>query len=336
LQLGAVPSELYAVAITVSAITAFTTPLTVRYAPALAGYVDRKLPHPLQSFASLYGTWVEALRRSPARGSGPAVGHLLWLLLLDALAVLAIVLGYPIVHHRLMSLIGTVSVSAGVARLVLVLVTLVLLAPFVFGIVAVARRLGIGLAATALPPPGRGKVDNAFAPRRLMGLTMQIAVVLLVGAPLVAITQPFLPPFGGILVLAGVLALLGIGFYRSASELQGHLKAGAEVVVAALAKQSAADSSVDLARRLLPGLGDFTAAHVGEGSEADDRTLTELNLRGRTGATILGLLRGDRRIPFPDAGERLQAGDLVALTGSHDAIAAAKALLTSSRSSDHA
>ena len=75
LQLGAVPSELYAVAITVSAITAFTTPLTVRYAPALAGYVDRKLPHPLQSFASLYGTWVEALRRSPARGSRPAVGR---------------------------------------------------------------------------------------------------------------------------------------------------------------------------------------------------------------------------------------------------------------------
>ncbi|HSR89747.1 MAG TPA: cation:proton antiporter [Gemmatimonadales bacterium] len=335
LQLGAVPSEVYAVAITVSAITAFTTPWTVRYAPALAGYVDRKLPHPLQSFASLYGTWVEALRRSPARGSRPAVGRLLWLLLLDALAVLAIVLGYPIVHRRLINLIGTVSVSAGVARLVLILVTLVLLAPFVFGIVAVARRLGLGLAAAALPPPGRGKVDNAFAPRRLMGLTMQIAVVLLVGAPLVAITQPFLPPFGGILVLAGVLALLGIGFYRSASELQGHLKAGAEVVVAALAKQSAADSSVDLARRLLPGLGDFTAAQVGEGSEADDRTLTELNLRGRTGATILGLLRGHRRIPFPDAGERLQAGDLVALTGSHEAIAAAKALLTSSRGADH-
>ena len=95
-----------------------------------------------------------------------------------------------------------------------------------------------------------------------------------------------------------------------------------------------ADEPVIRMVELLPGLGDFTAAHVGEGSEADDRTLTELNLRGRTGATILGLLRGDRRIPFPDAGERLQAGDLVALTGSHDAIAAAKALLTSSRSSD--
>jgi K+:H+ antiporter len=334
LQLGAVPSELYAVAITISAITAFTTPWTVRYAPTLAAYVDRKLPHPLQSFASLYGTWVEALRRSSSRAARPALGRALWLLLLDALVVLVIVLCYPIVQRYLLDLIGSqFSLSAGVARLVLLGVTLALLAPFVFGIVAVARRLGLGLAAAALPPPGPGKVDNAFAPRRLMGLTLQIAVVLLVGAPLVAITQAFLPAFGGILVLAGVLALLGFGFYRSASELQGHLKAGAEVVVAALAKQSADEhSGVDLARRLLPGLGDFTAARVGEGSEAADRTLTELNLRGRTGATILGLLRGDRRIPFPEAGERLQAGDLVALTGSHDAIRAAQVLLTTTRS----
>jgi CPA2 family monovalent cation:H+ antiporter-2 len=258
-------------------------------------------------------------------------------LLLDALAVLVIVLCYPIVQRHLLDLIGSeFGLSAGVARLVLVLVTLALLAPFVFGIVALARRLGFGFAAVALPPPPPGKVDNAFAPRRLMGLTLQIAVVLLVGAPLVAMTQAFLPPFGGILVLAGVLALLGFGFYRSASELQGHLKAGAEVVVAALAKQSAAEhSGVDLARRLLPGLGDFTAARVGEGSEAADRTLTELNLRGRTGATILGLLRGEHRIPFPEAGERLQAGDLVALTGSHDAIKAAQALLTRARSSAH-
>jgi CPA2 family monovalent cation:H+ antiporter-2 len=330
LQLGAVPSELYAVAIAVSAITAFTTPWSVRYAPALAGYVDRKLPHPLQSFASLYGSWVEALRRSTARGPRLALGRSVWLLLLDAIAVLVIVLSYPVVHRRLLDLIGAqLTLSAGVARAVLVLLTLALLAPFVFGIVALARRLGLGLAAGALPPPGPGKVDNAFAPRRLLGLTLQITVVLLVGVPLVAITQPFLPPFGGLLVLAGVLALLGFGFYRSASELQGHLRAGAEVVVSALAKQSAAEQpSVDLARRLLPGIGDFTAARVGEGSEADDRTLTDLNLRGRTGATVLALLRGDRRIPFPDAAERLQAGDLVALTGSHDAINAAKTLLT--------
>jgi CPA2 family monovalent cation:H+ antiporter-2 len=100
------------------------------------------------------------------------------------------------------------------------------------------------------------------------------------------------------------------------------------LVVAALAKQSAAaQPSVDVARKLLPGLGDFTALRVTEGSSAAGRTLGELNLRGSTGATVVALLRGDQRIAFPEAEERLSAGDLVALTGSHDAIEAAGGVL---------
>ena len=74
---------------------------------------------------------------------------------------------------------------------------------------------------------------------------------------------------------------------------------------------------------------------VGERSEGDGRSLGELNLRGRTGASVVALLRGDRRIAFPEASERLTAGDLVAVTGSHDAIAAAAALLGSHGAAAH-
>jgi CPA2 family monovalent cation:H+ antiporter-2 len=212
--------------------------------------------------------------------------------------------------------------------LLLLLVVLALTGPFLVGIVAVARRLGLELAGIAMPSPGAGKVDNAMAPRRLLAITLQITTVLLLGIPLVVATQAFLPALPAVAVLIGVLALLGFGFWNSARDLQGHLRAGAQVVVAALAKQSASEQpSVDLARRLLPGLGDFTALRIGDGSPAAGRTLGELNLRGRTGATIVALLRGDQRIAFPEAGERLQGGDLIALTGSHDAIDAAEAAL---------
>jgi len=199
----------------------------------------------------------------------------------------------------------------------------------VLGIVSVARGLGVELASAALPPPAKGKVDNALAPRTLLAATIQIAAVLLVGVPLVVATLPLVPAFGGVLVLAGVLALLGVGFWRSAHDLEGHFRAGAEVVVSALAKQSAAEQpSVDLARHLLPGLGDFTAARVGRETEAAGQTLGDLNLRGRTGATVVALLRGEERVVFPEADMRLEAGDLVALTGSHDAIASASRILT--------
>jgi CPA2 family monovalent cation:H+ antiporter-2 len=171
-------------------------------------------------------------------------------------------------------------------------------------------------------------VDNAIAPRRLLAITLQITTVLLLGIPLVVATQAFLPALPAVAVLIGVLALLGYGFWNSARDLQGHLRAGAQVVVAALAKQSASElPSVEVARRLLPGLGDFTALRIMEGSPAAGRTLGELNLRGRTGATIVALLRGDQRIAFPEAGERLERGDLIAITGSHDAIDAAEEAL---------
>jgi CPA2 family monovalent cation:H+ antiporter-2 len=62
-------------------------------------------------------------------------------------------------------------------------------------------------------------------------------------------------------------------------------------------------------------------------SPAVGQSLAELNLRGRTGATVVALARGDARIVFPEATTRFFAGDLVALTGSQDAIRAAKLIL---------
>ena len=56
-------------------------------------------------------------------------------------------------------------------------------------------------------------------------------------------------------------------------------------------------------------------------------TLGELNLRGRTGATVVALTRGGQPMPLPSASTRIEAGDLLALTGSGNAIGLAAALL---------
>jgi uncharacterized protein with PhoU and TrkA domain len=70
---------------------------------------------------------------------------------------------------------------------------------------------------------------------------------------------------------------------------------------------------------------------VGAASAAAGRSLAELNLRGRTGATAVALRRGgaDDPIVFPTAKVILHEGDLLALSGSHEAIAEAVRLLES-------
>lgn len=82
---------------------------------------------------------------------------------------------------------------------------------------------------------------------------------------------------------------------------------------------------------MLPGLGTLVPVRVGAASAAAGRSLAELNLRGRTGATAVALRRGgaDDPIVFPTAKVVLHEGDLLALSGSHDAIAEAVRLLES-------
>ena len=138
--------------------------------------------------------------------------------------------------------------------------------------------------------------------------------MLLVGTPLLALTQPFLPGVSGAAVLALLVLVLGVAFWRSATNLQGHVRAGAEVILEALAAQSRP--------RPLPTAGDSL--------EQIGRTLAQLNLRGRTGATILAITRTEGGVLVPAAHELLRAGDVLAVAGTHDAIEAAKAALSPS------
>jgi CPA2 family monovalent cation:H+ antiporter-2 len=73
--------------------------------------------------------------------------------------------------------------------------------------------------------------------------------------------------------------------------------------------------------------GILETAQVMEGSEAAGRTLTELDLRRRTGATILSIVRDEKPLESPDGPTRLEAEDLVVLYGPHEAIDRALRLL---------
>jgi CPA2 family monovalent cation:H+ antiporter-2 len=60
------------------------------------------------------------------------------------------------------------------------------------------------------------------------------------------------------------------------------------------------------------------------------RTLADLEVRGRTGATVLAIWRRDGSVVVPSATEALRAGDLLALAGARDAVESARELLGAS------
>jgi monovalent cation:H+ antiporter-2, CPA2 family len=323
-------SFLYPIAVAVAVVTTFTTPWLVRASGPVAMFVDRRLPKPLQTFVSLYGSWVEQLRAAkPAATPGRTVGRLLRRLALDALILAAITIGAALGMGRLLALLeGHLGVPPSAGRWIVVGTAMVLSSPFLFGIARLARALGVRLAAATLPPSDEGKLDLAEAPRRALVVTLQLAIVLFLGIPLLALTQPFVPPQYGAAVLVGVLAILAVSFWRGATNLHDHVQAGAQIIVEILGKQSGSAKAPTLedVQAVLPGLGELTAVKLEGDCFAVGKTLAQINLRALSGASVITILRDAEGLK-PTGREELRTGDVLALTGTHDAIEAATAIL---------
>ena len=336
LSSGATRDFLYPVAVAVSAITTLTTPWLIRAAGPVADWVDRKLPQSMQTFVSLYGSWIERVRRSPGGASTlPTTRRLVRLLLIDAVLIIAVVIGAALEAGRFGALLheGT-GISERTARVIVYTAGFVIGVPLLIGLVRTARSLGRELAQKAIPAPDRG-ADVGAAPRGAMVLTLQLAILGVVGIPIVAITLPFLPSYQYALLPLLLVTIPAIAFWRSTMNLQGHARAGAEIVAMTLASGMAntpatdAQTTADMerVRMALPGLGDPVSVRVSDSSPASGRTLAELNVRSRTGATVLAILRDGEQVLVPSGPDRIRAGDLLAIAGSGESVAAARELL---------
>jgi K+:H+ antiporter len=335
ISLGVVRPFLYPVTVAVSALTTLSTPWLIRGSGRFAAFVDRRLPHRLQTYASLYGAWLNSLRatREEHRTAWARIRRLVLLLVGDVALLAAIIIAASLARHRLLQFASErARFDPAIARLLLAGATVVLIAPFILGAIRIARALGAALAAEALPAPAGGsrELDLAAAPRRALLVTLQIAILLVAGVPVVAVTQPFMPGIPGMALLVVGVALLVIPLWRSATNLEGHVRAGAQVILEALAAQSADQTTTTTAPQasaLLPGLGNATTVAIGPESTAVGRTLKQINLRGLTGATVIAIDRAAADVIYPTGDEVLIAGDALILTGTTEAVQAAQALL---------
>jgi CPA2 family monovalent cation:H+ antiporter-2 len=334
---GAIRPFLYPVAIAASAITSLTTPILVRRADLFSQQVDRVLPHALQTFVSLYGTWMEQLRSGNNAGGSTQTTRLLRLVLLDVLVLIGLIVAAGAERGRLAVLMqGWFGLSVRASDMVVVLLAVIAAIPFIVGLVRMTRALATVLAVRALPAPS-SRLDRAEAPRRALIATLHFGILMGFALPVIAVLQLFVPRLSALGVLLALLAFLGFAVWRSAGNLYGHARAGAEVIVMALTQHDRARASeaeltqtMEHVATMLPGLGHPGAVRLSANSPAVGRTLGELDLRGITGATVLAITRQNEKgaqAIVPTGKERLRDGDLLALAGTEEGVAMARRLL---------
>jgi len=333
-SLGATREFLYPVTVAVSAVTTLTTPWLIRSAEPVARAVDHALPAPLQTFATLYGAWIERLSQPAPEFGKPLRRRFVRFILLDSLVLAALIAGVAVGLERGVAQLEARFVwSQSFARALVVGLACALAAPLVVGIGRSARRLGQLLAARALPREGGNRADLDAAPRRSLELTLQFAAALGAGVLVLALTQPFLPAIWTPIVLVALFSALGVAVWRGAADLESHVRAGSQAVVETLASYARAGRPTGQSRpipeiqNLLHGLGEPVALQLDASSPSVGKSLAQLDLRGLTGATVLAISRGATSLPTPSATEVLAAGDVLALAGTHDAVEAARVLL---------
>ncbi|MEZ4404897.1 MAG: cation:proton antiporter [Polyangiales bacterium] len=262
----AVGDHLYPVAVAIAVVTAFTTPVMVRRSERAAFAIERKMPRPLQTFLALYGAWFERLRAGSPDAARTRRRRIVRVLVLDAVAIIAIAVTPSAAMKPAMAFAARHELPPMSARVALVTFAVALAVPFIVGVIRAARALGGIMAVAALPDAPDGKLDLAAAPRRALVVALQLTVVLVVGVPVVAVTVPFLPDGLGVATLLVLLAMLGVAFWRRATDLQEHVRAGAQVIIEALgqhAKGGDAAPPLHDVHALLPGLGDLNAVTLG-------------------------------------------------------------------------
>ncbi|WP_428262379.1 cation:proton antiporter [Haliangium sp.] len=351
-----VPDALAAVVVTVAVVTAFTTPLLLSRGDRIVHLVDHYLPDRLQTLLVLHEAWFERLRGNSRgatdRAEASKFRRALRAVVLDSAGIVAVAVATVVGYDDLAAVLARAGLRDPYAHWAVIAAAVVVGGPLATGLVrstrVVGALLGESVVARTGDPSGQQRAELM---RRLVALAVQLTVLLAVGVPAAAILRPFLrgPYAAPVLGLAGLVAAWYL--WRTAGRVDAQVRSGAQDVVALLARQSAPSAhrtrshsplpggdhasddrpgakTLAAAFSLIPGFDEVERQSLPDDAHAVGRTLAAIDLRARTGATVVAIHhRVGNDVSIPTGHERLAAGDILALAGPHEAIERARRFL---------
>ncbi|MBX3226152.1 MAG: cation:proton antiporter [Labilithrix sp.] len=327
-SLGATRPFLFPVAVAVSALTTLTTPPLVKQAERFSALVEAKSPRRVTAFISVYSAWLDQLRATPASPTrGARLRRLAFLLALDAAVMVGLIILSAVLHHRVAATIGErLSVGRSASEAVFLTCAGVVGLPFLLGVVRLSRAIALTVAGTE------------GAASRPVALVVQLGLVCAVAAACIAVADAFVPPAIGLALIIILGAVCAYAIWRNARRFDVEVRAGSATLLSAIriphhedahGAHGAPDAhGAHAAPEPVPGFGAPVPITVPSASKAIGRSLGDIDLRARTGAAILALVRGDDSLLLPPAEEQVRADDVIVVVGAADAIDAARALLS--------
>ena len=128
-------------------------------------------------------------------------------------------------------------------------------------------------------------------------------------------------------VIVAVLVIMLAFLWKSAGRLDAEIRSEAERLVAFLDRQRSEGVTEQSPEAFFPNLENMDGIYIFDHSAGVGKTLTELNLRARSGVLVVAIHREGQDVVLPTGSERLMVDDLLFVTGTSEAVKLARKLL---------
>jgi CPA2 family monovalent cation:H+ antiporter-2 len=327
LSLNVTSKFLYPIAVAVSVLTTLLTPYLIKSADGFVNWFDRAAPKPVANSLEIYTRWVGQLGgQREASFATKLMRRWMGQMALNAALITGVFIAAAYVERNPPDWLIGQRFGEETLKAVLWLAAVLVSLPMFIATFRKLEALGMLLAELKVSEAAAGKRTAAI--RAVVAQVVPIAGMAALGLLVLVLSSALLPSFNVLLILLGIVACVTWLLWRSFIKVYSK----AQVALAeTLAQQPA--PRIEHLPAALPALlreADLETVTLAADSPAAGKLIRELELRTRTGASIVGIERGGTNLINPGPDEELQPGSQILLLGTPAQLVAAKVALNRS------
>ncbi len=319
-KLGVTSPFLYPIAVTVSALTTLTTPYLIRISDPAIRLFTRHSPSNLTNLLQTYTRWVSSAADSHPNNLGRRLlRKWLALMVLNLIFVSGIFAVGAFLANSRQSLLDRWVGARVDLNSVIWFISAVLSLPF---LIATYRKLqAFGMLLAELRIRKELARERQVVLRALVANGVLLAGTVVIGLLLLILSSAILQRGHSLWLLLLLVVIIAILLRRTFVRIYSKAQIAVQEVFTAPKEQHRHHALTDLLAD-----AELQRISVYTGSEAANKLIRELQLRTRTGASIVAIRRQGQNILNPDPNEELLPGDQLLMIGAEEQISAAKGL----------
>jgi len=320
-----IPAEFQAIIVTVAVLTSLSTPMFWSKSESIVSLINKFTPERVRVAISLYESWLKRLSLESGKTGVRIFGipkKVIASLIVDS--VFLVVLPPAMLHflpdltRNLGEIMGINVIEEVAVLLIAVLVMIPVLYVFIINLSQLIKQLSNQIFTGVSTSP-----KNKETAQKFFSMVIWILAILLLGPLMGAVLKPFAGSHIFLIILGVVIATALVGLWKSAGKITEDFESGGGKIISVLRRQTFVDRKEEIKLPVIPGL-DGLESLVMENSLIDGKTIAEINLRNKTGVTVVSINRGKEKILFPGHQEMIHLGDVLVIWGDDEAKRLAK------------